>query len=311
MDKIIYTFNQFFYDFVKDVRAASPQLKPDLKKHYKLVDRHCSDNISYFDGQMNDALFAKVCSLSVQELFKDEDLFAFQIFKGVTVKQVNDALELDTPFKSYFYILTLLNYIAKEVENSESLDGDQLYNNIIACLRKIQKKESYEQESKEILDDEIKSLLERLASVFSSKLDVEEAAAKDGLNFDSSMLENSTIGSLAKEIASELDISKLNVEKPEDLLNFTGDNNFLGNIVGKIGSKVNAKLESGELKHEDLLGEAMGLLKSLGGSGALGGIMNNPMFKEMLSGKAKVNEEKVRHSSARDRLRKKLEKRNA
>lgn len=300
MDKSLFTFNKFFYDLVKDVKRVSQPLKGELKKRYKIIDCQCSENMACFDEQMNEPLFQKVVNLPETELFADADMLKFSIFKQITIEKMQAELDFGAPFKWYVYVLTLFHYMHKPDMS------DKLYLIVMECIRKIQAKERYIEESKEILDDDIKMLLEKLEAVYSA---VEEPS-ESGLKFDPKMLENSTIGSLAKEIASELDLSNLKVERPEDLLNMGGDNNMIGSIVGKIGSKVNAKLESGELKHEDLLGEAMGLLKSLGGSGALGGFLNNPMFKEMMSGKAKINEEKLRHSSARDRLKKKLEKRH-
>ncbi len=96
------------------------------------------------------------------------------------------------------------------------------------------------------------------------------------------LLHNTKIGQLAKEISSEVDFSQLNVSKPEDLLNV---NNLLGadgplsSMIGQVSSKIQQKLQTGELKHEELLSEAMGLLKTFDAGGALGGMLNPDLLR--------------------------------
>lgn len=315
MDKIIFTFNQFFYDMLKDVKNTSASLKSEIKKNYKFIDRNCHDNITFFDEMFTPEMFQVVLETSEEDIFQNTSIQSFPIMQEITVKQVVESIGEDyqNTLKSYFYILVILNHISNLAASSE-LEAEKVYDAVITCLRKIQRGEDHVSELDDILDDDVKNVLEKLHKVFSCKVDVKEPDVSALPPFNPGMLENTTIGSLAKEIASELDVSKINIEKPEDLLNFNANNNLLGSIVGKIGSKVNEKIEKGELKHEDLLGEAMGLLKSLGGSAGngnpLSSLLNNPMLKGMMSGgNTRANDEKVRSGSTREKLRKKLEKR--
>ncbi len=82
---------------------------------------------------------------------------------------------------------------------------------------------------------------------------------------------NSRIAELAKEISQEVDITKLPLnENPADLLDFSNlsdSNSLLGSIVSKVGSKIQNKLATGELKHEELLGDALSMLQKLDASG--------------------------------------------
>jgi hypothetical protein len=151
-------------------------------------------------------------------------------------------------------------------------------------------------------------------------------------------IENSKIANIAKEISQEIDISNISIEKPEDvakLMDFSGSNNFLGNIVSKVSTKLTEKISSGEINQDDLLSEAMSMmgmlngggaggaggiadiLKNMGGLGGLGGMLNNPMMNEMMkmAKKGKVATKNTGGSrrssvSTRDRLRKKLEEKN-
>ena len=50
-------------------------------------------------------------------------------------------------------------------------------------------------------------------------------------------IENTKIGEIAKEIAQDLDLDKMNISNPEDFLKGNGD------ILGKIVSNVSEKLQ--------------------------------------------------------------------
>ncbi len=131
-----------------------------------------------------------------------------------------------------------------------------------------------------------------------------------------SFMQNSEIGSIAKEITDELDISSLNIQKPEDLLDFK-NNNVIGNIVSKVGSKLQEKFDNKELSHEELLREAMSMLGNLGAGGS--GMLNNPLMQEMMKAgaaaqgtkgaKVRMDTTKLNNMAARERLRRKLDER--
>ena len=106
-------------------------------------------------------------------------------------------------------------------------------------------------------------------------------------------LENTKIGLLAKEISEEIDLSNVDVSDPSKLLNFSdfaNQNSFMGKVVSKVGTKIQSKIQTGELKHEDLIKEAMSLLTTLDigkamSGGAPGGAPDlSAMFQGMASG---------------------------
>lgn len=225
-------------------------------------------------------------------------------------------------------------------ETEQVSENAKLANNVLELLRLIQADKKDTQEYKELLeeiiDDDVTKLLSKVTSV-SQTVETENFASSADNGFASfdilQSLENSKIANLAKEITSEIDLSKLSIDNPEDiskLMDMTGENNFLGNIVSKVSSKLTEKLSNGELKQEELMNEAMSvmgalngndgigsLLKNMGGLGGLGDIMSNPMMAEMLK-MAKKGKVQTRNTngarrgsgaSARDRLRKKLDER--
>ena len=146
-----------------------------------------------------------------------------------------------------------------------------------------------------IVDDDIVVLLEKVAEASATAAAAEEEegdrpAAGNQPSFEGLMksLENSKIASIASEISKEIDLS--GTENPMDLLNLEnlGDgNSVLGNIVSRVGSKIQAKLASGEISQQDLLGEAVGCLKAFegGSSGSGAGGMIEQLAKAMGSAK--------------------------
>ena len=86
------------------------------------------------------------------------------------------------------------------------------------------------------------------------------------------LLENSKIASMASEISGDIQLDP--DTDPAELISFdklADGNSPLGKIVSQVGSKIKSKLESGELKQDELLKEAVGFLKAFEGiSGKLG-----------------------------------------
>jgi hypothetical protein len=95
-------------------------------------------------------------------------------------------------------------------------------------------------------------------------------------------------------------------------MDFSSSNNILGNIIGKVSSKMQEKMSKGEMKQEDLIGEAMNMMSMMGGAQ---GFFNNPMMadlmKNMKKGKVNPRTDVMRRESTREKLRKKLEERNS
>ena len=163
------------------------------------------------------------------------------------------------------------------------------------------------EEIDDIIDDDIKVLinkyhkLKNMNAIVTTGDDDEEASVFD-------MFKGSTIGDLAKEISEEIDLSK--IENPQDLLNFSGDNSAVSDIISKVGTKIQSKIDSGQLNQKDLLGEAMSLVGKLGQSddSDTSNMMANIMSAASSMGLGNImNSEQVRASSTKERLRKKLE----
>jgi hypothetical protein len=324
-DKVIFLYNKFFYSFVEDLIKTCAGLKATIEEKCKVRNTRSEKHIQRFSESLEEGDGWEYV-LSGKPLREAE--VSIRLIKSITLKDIlsefSDEKDIVTA-ECYTYIFTLFAYLNTQVDED---DIDTLFNVCTSAIRDIQKGEDYKANVSSVYDEKLLALLDSInKSMAKSKIcdvgaDDEEP---EGVNETLNMLENSKIGNLAKEISDEIDLSNIKVDKPEDLIGslLSGDG-ALNSIIGKVGSKIQSKIASGELKHEELLSDAFSMLSMLnkGGSGGgakgagtsdplggMGAFMNNPMFAQMMkgmqSGMFTPNHETERASSTRDRLRKK------
>lgn len=299
-DKVVYFFNKFFYDLLKDLNNIENEKLSIYISNCKVKNLETTKNIKILYSGLTDELIKLIVSTPVEGFFKLTELDNLFILKDLNVTQVHKNVPetYHNTLKHYIYCLTLMCLIYKDSCNEENEeDSLVLFNNVIDCIRKIQSKEDYSDILESIYDKDINNLIKY---VDECRPDDEKQNVEIPIDIPDS-LENSTIGNLAKEISEEINLSDFSIEKPDDIMKLMS-----GNIIGKVGEKIQKKMASGEIKHEQLLSEAMSMLGKMGGSSD---IFNNPMIKQMMNSKNfKVDESKIKNMATRDRLKKKLDK---
>jgi hypothetical protein len=315
-NRILVAFNKFYSNFIKDIKASDEEIRSVIKKNYKVIDKLSEDYVEYFKSQVKD-LVSVIVEQDKEVLSMNESFLRSKLAKDVTVAQVLKAITNDQDrqvFWNYVFILTTLMLVKNAYDEEE--DNEQvelLFSSVITILAKIQgHDDGVSSLIADIMDDDIRTLLGKIRD-FKTKVKMEDDAPSGFGN----MLKDSMIANLAKEISDEIDVGNLNVEKPEDvlkLMDFSSSNNVVGDIIKKVSSKIHDKISTGELKQEELFGEAMNMMNmmNMGGSG-LGNMFNNPMVSELMKsmkkGKTNFRQDVVNKASARDRLRAKLEER--
>ncbi len=304
-DKIVYVYNKYLFELIDT-------LPEDIvcKAACKVKNLQSTKYITSFSTQLVPEI-RKVISETVPEKVCSSLSNNVRLLAELTIGDIGNAVADPKVAAYYLYILVLYSdlYNMTDVE-----DRDALFDTYTKAISTIQKEEPLDLEG--IYDSNIKKLLKQI-EVVSSSLDQSNAQTEDSNpGFDpTEMLQNTKIGALAQEIAKEVDISNINVDKPEELLNpanlFSG-NSPLGDIIGKVGSKIHDKISKGELRHDELMTEAFSMLKMFNGAG--GGGMNpmmSDLMKNMAAGKTKVNTSALNKMATRDRLRTKLEDRKS
>ena len=293
-------YNKFLIDMVLQLKAVSPGLKRALKAAgHKAIDPTSASYIAHAAERLPlDVLL----SVPVADVMKNAGALAFEPLSGVSFAHAvtagdgtedapEDSTKTSVVARTYLYILAVLC----ETYTQASPDGnteDALVSNVLEVLARIQTDGDCDDAIDGILDDNVVALLERTGEAVTLAKSEPSVVDGEGGGMDDILksLENSKIADLAKEISSEIDLSQLSApgQNPEDFLNFanlTDSNSVLGNIVSKVGSKIQGKLSSGELRHDELLSEAVSLIKAFeaGTSSGGGGAGGNPLISEMLN----------------------------
>jgi hypothetical protein len=261
-------------------------------------------------------------TLDIKKLVVDDpfglELKDFEEFEAVKGVKLSSYISKITSLNSVrtFFIYIKVFAVLIEIINSKLSTTDE--DKFIIALQHARKGNDFDFECD---NDNVIILLDNICKLSTKSSNNEESETTDDnddkgdeMPINMSILENSKIGKLAKEISEELDLSS--IKSMDDVAKFTDpSNNFINDIVSKVGSKINNKLSNGELKQDDLLSEALNLMNSFGGKapGNMGDIFNNPMMKSVLNSlgnnkgsKSALNVGKMRSMSARDRLRSKL-----
>ena len=294
LPRIIFTFNKFFYDLVKDLKLAAPELKKTIKKHYVIRNKDSSANFDLFASGLTDDVVKCLGSSSNVFSFPEVGNIAVLVDTNVSDILLQISSDYKETFLSHLYIFSIL----VEVSKLECPD-DSLFMAVMHAINAIQKHEDYASHVEDIIDDDVRNMLDKLALV--AAFSAEPTSASASADPISSM-ENTQIGSIAREIAESIDLNSLNITKPEDLL--SADNgSMIGDLVSKVSSKLQQKFENGSVNQEDLIKEAMSMMSMFGAGGGGGGAAD--IFTNLMKA-ATANS-----SPTKDRLKKKLELRKA
>jgi hypothetical protein len=310
-DKTVRIFNKFFSGFLKDLKEIDDDLKKSVKASYKFIDKASHEYCEFFvENFMIDGNVSKhdVTLESLGERMVCQNIKLADVITKTTENSKNVVF-------NYVYILSLFAHMYKLEDENELLEQ------VLKLVSAIQNgSEEYEQEKDDVIDDDIKALLEKIKEYGGqTKVNIDASGSTD--SFDPSKildsLNNSKIANLAKEISKDIDLSGIKTDNPDDLIknmfNMSGENNVLGNIIQKVSSTLNEKISTGEFKQEDLIGEAMNMMNMFSGSGVPNPFTSNPLFNQMMksmkTGKTNIKQDVVKKADTRERLRRKLEMR--
>lgn len=309
-NKLAKVYNKFVIDMVLNLKLHSSRLKTALKSKYRAIDPNTTDHLVNAASKLNLAKLLETDPSGVPAAIQE-----FEPLCGLAISEFVDELSGKSAESliTYLHILAVLcaTHIACSGEDDAASGSAILIDQVLSVLGKAQQGESVEDAKSAILDDDIVALLNRIEDLSSTAT---KGNAPTATGFDSfeDAFKGSSIANMAKEISDEIDISNLPLpENPMDMFNFanlTDKNSMLGNIVSKVGSKMQNKLQSGELTQEELLGEALGMLKMFNDKKMLPNDLARAA-SDRASGssgtRAQINTNALRTMSMRERLRQK------
>jgi len=293
-------FNSYLKLFVENIIASFPELKEVLEDYYNpLLETDTCNDDKYVKRYMKKMSEHKL-TISTKNvvLFKD----SIYILKNVDFKDVWVSDELSDTNKNVIwdYIQTL--YIL-----GETIMGD--VDKVLSLVN------NFKQIKDGNFDEEASGMDNELLGMFRN------LAENKNNTIDENFLNECSLGKLASELTSEIDLEGMNLgidenSNPADMFAnlMSGDNsmNFM-NLIQKVGQKIHTKVESGEFNQDKLMEEAQKMMAGLQGTG--GGMSGmGDIFASMagvMGGSGPSASDPSQDSNpTKDRLRKKLEKRN-
>lgn len=306
MAKVVYAFNKFYYDLIKDLKTAAAALKPLIKKHYSVRNKDTRDNIDLFGASVDEDVIRCLVSSPQNDLFTFSQIGSVVLMTDTNLSDI--LLQITVEFKDklvgYLYVLALLVVVDRH-ENR-----DAIFMAVMEAINAVQKNEPYSQLIDDIIDDDVHGLLDRIAANSTFRGSASGPAGPEE-PFEAKMA-GSKIGAIAKEIAQSIDLEGINIDNPADLLN--GSNSALiGDLVSKVGSKLQQSFQNGSVNQEDLMKEAVSMMGMFGGMGSsAGGGAGGDFFANMvknMAGMAGAGGGFGQPSPTKARLQKKLEMR--
>lgn len=306
--KLIFAFNKFFYDMIKDLKTFAPSLKSQIVKNYTVRNNESHEHFDLIESSMTLDVIKQIIDAPLDNVFAYGDVSKIQLVIDITLAdillQINN--ESKQVFLSYVYVFAILISISRHDHSltsssggsttdscsSDESPGGKLFMAVMHTISAIQKDHQYLTLIENIIDDDIVNLIKRFAN---SKHEKKPESIED-------MMQHTQIASLAKEIAQGIDLQGININSPEDIL--TADNgNMIGKLVSQVGSKLQEKFSDGSMKQDDLIKEAMSMMSMMGGQNMFGDLL-----KSMGNvSNANANNAHASNSKTKDRLKKKLE----
>ena len=278
-------FNSNLKLFINNILEFYPDYKESIEEYYRDV----LDNESCNDDKYIKRFMRKFGDCKTQISSKDCELFKENIFilKNIDFKEIWDNEKTTDKNRDVIWDYLQTLYVIGETIMSDSDRIKKLVENFKKVRNNEEIGENKDDENKEIYDM-IKTLSEKQAEQAEAADASNDATSTGGI--DTSMLDNGLIGSLARELAEDINMDDMN-------------------LIQNVGQKIQTKLADGNIDQSKLVEEAQNMMGMLGN--------NNPMFdgllknakKEMEKGTIQPPKNTSHNNPTRDRLRKKLEER--
>lgn len=276
-DKLHNKFLKLFQGFIKDLIVTLPDYSETLTNTYeKLLDKPSISNIQKSKQLSNFANCIYENNTLITKRNKDFFNSEPKLLENISMKQLwNQEI---TP-KNRNIIWKYLQSCCIIIMNIKS--SDNLKKLLSGSQETMNNKDLKDLKKLNTLTDTIK---EQSKSTSSESTESESTSSdSNGLE---SLLESSSIGKLAKDIASNLDLGELSSQfennEGMDIGKIMQSTNFM-DIFKKINEQVQDKFSNGEIDDKLLSGEAEKMLPNM---------INNPFFKNMMNSDMFKNMEK-------------------
>jgi len=231
---------KIFKGFLNDLITVFPEHLELLNDTYQSIFE--LDKLVIEDNEIIKEFLQLVEDNSDDITNKNDSIFTDELFfvKGVSMKSIWDSDISDrtrTSIWNYLQSFCLLNI---------TINSNDKINEVLKSIESNEKVKD-----KKTLKD-----MKKVQKINENLKNDEEKLDKDGMDGMDGILENTTIGNLAKEITKDLNIDGMD---EEDMGQFFNPENMM-NIFQKINSTLTEKIGNNEIDGNALLGEASNLM---------------------------------------------------
>lgn len=286
-------FNSYYFNFLRKIKEISKPLKSTnddaaiiyktVKEYYPSYDKTSSEYKDWYaSNTVIKNLFAD-STLSyddIIELLNKEEVYSSLVYKNISVLNIRNILKKDYVLLHFFALFTLFS------DEEQSYDENTTAN-ILECINNVKSLDKFNNSLDSIEIIKVKNILQKIYDFNSKTISETDSSLKE--------LEETSLGKLAKEIMSDINIDEIqkslemNSENGGDILkSLANPDSGLAGLLSKISTTMIQKMASGSIKQEDLLKDAMKFSSKLGSSGSMpglgdmGGMLN--MMQKMTSG---------------------------
>lgn len=314
-------FGEIISDFIKDLEISFPE----LKQHWDIVKGASSQQLTDYCKQIYPERFFDILYQN-DDIFKQDEGVNTFFLPGFDFKVIfNDSSVSEATKKTVWKYLQLIMFsIVNDIKDKKAF-GDCM--NVFSGI-----------EEKD-LEDQLKSTMDNISDFFKEanvpdENDEEFPFKPSGPNmpdFESMKghlhgLFNGKIGSLAKEMASEItedfveflgnDIDPSNMNQQDVMKKLMKNPKKIMELMKKVTTKLDEKIKNGNISRDEMMKEAtdiMGKMKDMGGGDQFNDLMKN-LTKGMGLGKgAKFNKGAFsamqKEFENKERIREKIKKR--
>jgi hypothetical protein len=294
----LYVFNQYYFDLLKKVKDYSrenkdkPQantIRSSIKTNYSSYDITSSEYRDFFikNTEFVRDTWEKMAINDIKDAkswLVREDIGGCHIYEGISLLDVESSIRSK---KTFFYYFTLLCIFVKDMTEEQ-------VGYVVGLLKNIKNIDEFVKSLESIEDELLKRHLTFLlylqrqsvsAATSSNNTDENHTNVREGIDETMQQLETTSLGKLAKEIMSDIDVNEVHnsISKGGNILeSLTNPEGGLSKLLGTVSQKMISKMASGEIKQETLLQDALkfsGQLQNMipkdaSGMGGFGDIAN-------------------------------------
>lgn len=294
--KLVYAFNTFFGDFINHVKNVDATIKKRLKKKYRVIDRSANGILLDFCKEAKKAgVYEVIADTSDPDrMLETGAVLDMHVAQAMPLRDILEKADADLARTVLGDVAMMCGVARLYDELCDEVAGDDvvleaLFERLMEAIAMANEGKPHEQAFKGIVDDEIlglfRGILHRAGGGACGAGELVAGAAGRGGEGDGgdgsegsgqsvgmedilTQMKNSKLGEIAEEISQSIDKEKLaaafsggaGIESVIQGL-MTGQNvGMIGDLVQQVGDRINAKLQSGSMKEEDLLKDAFSLM---------------------------------------------------